>query len=206
MALHPFDGGRSLRTVTSAHDDLELAVAARHGDAAAFGELVRRHTPRLLRVAQGILGDQAGAEDAVQDGVTEAWRYVRQFRGEAAFGTWLHRIVVRSALRRLRAERRVEELVEAERRFLDPDYTLDPAEVATRASDAARLRQALGALSGVHRVAVVLHDVEGMTASEVAEITGVPLATAKGRIRRGRIALLAELASGSEAGYAEVEA
>ena len=174
-------------------DELELAVAARNGDATAFGELVRRHTPRLLRVAEVILGDRASAEDAVQEGVAQAWRGVAQFRGDAAFGTWLHRIIVRSALRRLRDERRVEKLVEAERRFMDPAYTVDPADVVTTANDSMQLRHALASLSGVYRVAVVLHDVEGMTASEVAGITGVPLGTAKGRIRRGRIALLAEL-------------
>jgi RNA polymerase sigma-70 factor (ECF subfamily) len=186
-------------------DDLDLAVAARDGDTAAFCELVRRHTPRLLGVARSILGQPASAEDAVQEGVTEAWRHVHQFRGDAAFGTWLHRIVVRSALRRLREERRVEELVEAERRFLDPAYTVDPAEVAARASDTARLRQALGSLPGVYRVAVVLHDVEGMTAGEVAEVTGVPLATAKARIRRARIALLADLATPPSTRYEEAQ-
>ncbi|MGH8974352.1 MAG: RNA polymerase sigma factor [Acidimicrobiia bacterium] len=188
-----------------AHDELELTVAARDRDAAAFGELVRRHTPRLLRVAQAILGDRAGAEDAVQDGITQAWRAVTQFRGDAAFGTWLHRIVVRCALHRLRDQQRVEQLVEAERRFLDPAYTVDPADVATRANDALELRRALASLSGVYRVAVVLHDVEGMTASEVAEITSVPLGTAKARIRRGRIALLAELARRTGIGCDEAE-
>jgi RNA polymerase sigma-70 factor (ECF subfamily) len=181
----------------SAQDDLELVLAARRGDPAAFGDLVQRHLPRLLRVAQSMLGDRTGAEDAVQDGVAQAWRGVGQFRGDAAFGTWLHRIVVRACLHHLRDRRApevIEGLAEAERRFLDPDYTVDPAEVVARASDAGKLRQALETLPDVYRVAVVLHDVEGLTGAEVAETTGVPLGTAKARIRRGRIALLAELA------------
>jgi RNA polymerase sigma-70 factor (ECF subfamily) len=172
----------------SPQDDLELVLAARRGDPAAFGELVQRHLPRLLRVAQSMLGDPTGAEDAVQDGVVQAWR---------GFGTWLHRIVVRACLHHLRDRRApevIEGLAEAERRFLDPDYTVDPAEVVARASDAGKLRQALETLPDVYRVAVVLHDVEGLTGAEVAETTGVPLGTAKARIRRGRIALLAELA------------
>ena len=94
----------------------------------AFGELVQRHLPRLLRVAQSMLGDRTGAEDAVQDGVAQAWRGVGQFRGDAAFGTWLHRIVVRACLHHLR-DRRAPEVIEglaaAERRFLDPDYTVE---------------------------------------------------------------------------------
>jgi RNA polymerase sigma-70 factor, ECF subfamily len=190
----------------SDQDDLELALAARRGDPAAFGELVQRHLPRLLRVAQSMLGDRTGAEDAVQDAVAQAWRGVGQFRGEAAFGTWLHRIVVRACLHHLRDRRTpeiIEGLAEAERRFMDPDYTVDPAEVVARASDAKRLRQALDTLSGVYRVAVVLHDVDGLTAAEVAEATCVPLGTAKARIRRGRIALLAELARSQTASEAE---
>lgn len=187
-----------------AENELDLALAARNGDADAFGELVRRHTPRLLRVAQSVLGNRDGAEDAVQDGVTQAWRGVGQFRGNAAFGTWLHRIVVRAALHRLRDQQRVEALVEAERRFMDPDYSVDPADVAIASSD--RLREALGTLAGVYRVAVVLHDVEGLTAAEVAEATGVPLGTAKARIRRGRISLLAELAGHTSAGREQAEA
>lgn len=189
-----------------AEDELDLALAARNGDGSAFGELVRRHTPRLLRVAQSILKDRDGAEDAVQEGVTQAWRGVGQFRGDATFGTWLHRIVVRAALHRMRDQQRVDALIEVERRFMDPNYTADPADVVATASDADRLREALGALTGVYRVAVVLHDVEGLTAGEVAEATGVPLATAKARIRRGRIALLAELASQPSAGCEEARA
>jgi RNA polymerase sigma-70 factor (ECF subfamily) len=180
--------------VDVADDDLELAVAARNGNEAAFSELVRRHTPRLLRVAELILGDRASAEDAVQDGVTQGWRGVAKYRGDAAFGTWMHRIVVRCALHGLRDQHRMERLVEAERRFMDPAFTVDPADVVALANDSVQLRRALANLSGVYRVAVVLHAVEGMTASEVAGMTGVPLGTAKARIRRGRIALLAELA------------
>jgi RNA polymerase sigma-70 factor (ECF subfamily) len=191
--------------VDLADDDLGLTVAARKGDTAAFSELVRRHTPRLLRVAELVLGDRASAEDAVQDGVTEGWRSVAKFRGDAAFGTWMHRIVVRCALRRLRDQHRMEKLVEAERRFMDPSYTVDPADVVALTSDSVQVLRALANLSGVYRVAVVLHDVEGMTASEVAEITGVPLGTAKGRIRRGRIALLAELTQRRAVGCNEAE-
>ncbi|MGH9022842.1 MAG: RNA polymerase sigma factor [Acidimicrobiia bacterium] len=178
--------------------DLDLASRARKGDPEAFGELVSRATPRLLRMAQSILGARASAEDAVQDGVTAAWRGIDGFRGDAAFSTWLHRIVVRACLQQLRNGRPafedVEGLEEAEHRFMDPDYTVDPAEVAARLSDAQELRRALDGLPAVYRVAVVLHDADGLTALEVAEVTGVPLGTAKARIRRGRIALLAELA------------
>lgn len=182
-------------------DDPALVSAARQGDPRAFGELVSRSMPRLLRLAHSILGER-GAEDAVQDAVADAWRSVHAFRGEAAFGTWLYRIVIRACMRQARPEREpepsqeVDELVEAERRFMDPAYTVDPAEVVARLSDAQELHRALDALPAVYRVAVVLHDADGLTALEVADATGAPLGTAKARIRRGRIALLARLAQG----------
>ena len=78
--------------------------------------------------------------------------------------------------------------------------------MVARASDAGTLRQALETLPGVYRVAVVLHDVDGLTGAEVAETTGVPLGTAKARIRRGRIALLAELARRQTASETEQRA
>lgn len=176
-------------------DERELVAEARAGDGEAFGQLVRRHAPRLLRVADSILGDRSCAEDAVQDGVLQAWRALPGFRGDAAFGTWLYRIVVRCAVRRLGERATAESLdaIGAEARFADPDYTVDPAEVIARASHASQIRQALWSLPVVYRVAVVLHDVDGLTTADVARLTGVPLGTAKARLRRGRIALLAEL-------------
>lgn len=187
-------------------DERELVAAARAGGPDAFGELAQRQAPRLLRVAYSILGDRSNAEDAVQDGMLQAWRAVPGFRGDSDFGTWLYRIVVRCAIRRLGDPQVPESLdtLDAERRFADPDYTVDPAEVVARASQTREMRRALGTLPPMYRVAVVLHDVDGLTTADVAKLTGVPLGTAKARLRRGRIALLAELARSEDASVKRV--
>lgn len=85
------------------------------------------------------------------------------------------------------------EPVDLLRRWQDPDYTVDPALVAARRSRAEMLRAVLDQLPETYRIALILHDAQGLSASELAEATGVPLGTAKSHIRRGRMALVALL-------------
>lgn len=179
-----------------ADDDLDLVVAARRGDRAAFGDLVRRHGPRLLGLARQMLGP-AGAEDAVQEAMIDAYRAIGGFAGDAAIGTWLYRITLNRCLAERRKRRPIvtdAEPLELLRRWEDPDYAVDPAVVAVRRSQAATLQSLLDRLPERYRTAVVLHDGQGLSASEVAEAMGVPLGTAKSHIRRSRMALFSLLA------------
>jgi RNA polymerase sigma-70 factor, ECF subfamily len=176
-------------------DDLDLLVAARRGDRAAFGELVRRHGPRLLALARQVVGP-AGAEDAVQEAMIDAYRGLPGFAGNAAVGTWLYRITLNRCLAERRKRR--PEVVDVEpldllRRWEDPDYSVDPAVVAVRRSQAETLYALLDELPENWRTALVLHDGQGLSASEVAEAMDIPLGTAKSHIRRSRMALFALL-------------
>ncbi|HEX3425735.1 MAG TPA: sigma-70 family RNA polymerase sigma factor [Acidimicrobiales bacterium] len=169
--------------------------AAKAGDSASFGELVRRSAPRLLSVAGQLVG-QAAAEDVVQEAMLNAWRGLPSFAGRAAFGTWLHRITVNAALQQRR--RHLPLVVDAEPlalldRWADPEYRVDPEVVAVRRSQSEILRSILDQLPEGYRLALVLHDGEGWSAAEVAEATGIPLGTAKSNIRRGRMALVSLL-------------
>ncbi|HEX5273260.1 MAG TPA: sigma-70 family RNA polymerase sigma factor, partial [Gemmataceae bacterium] len=76
-----------------------LVERLRRGDGAAFEELLRAHTGRLLAVARRLLGNEEDARDAVQDAFLSAYRSIDRFDGQAALGTWLHR--ARQALRTL---------------------------------------------------------------------------------------------------------
>lgn len=171
--------------------DLDLVVAARSGDTASFGELVRRHGPRLLGLARQVVGPNL-AEDVVQEAMIDAYRGLGGFSGNSAVGTWLYRI----ALNRCLAERRRRrpQIVDAEplgllRRWEDPDYTVDPAVVAARRSQAETLNAVLDELPEAYRTALILHDGQGLSSREVAEAMGIPLGTAKSHIRRSRMAL-----------------
>lgn len=175
----------------------ELVDQARRGNEAAFAALIRDHAPRLLRLAHGILGDQGAAEDAVQEALLSAWRGMSGFRDEAALATWLNTITVRTCRREVDHRRTRDSWTTAqqsEHDWEDPDYSVDPVSVLARSAHRVELLSALGRLPGPYRIAVLLHDVEGLSAAKVAAVMRSPLGTAKTRIRRGRAALVSALA------------
>jgi len=115
--------------------------------------------------------------------------------------TWLHRILHNLAVDRLRRDREdatedVEREVEA--RWRDDSYTVDAATVVERAETREELEDALVRLPVIYRTAVVLHDAEGMTVTQIAEVQGVGLPAAKQRLRRGRMMLVDALSQGLE--------
>lgn len=182
-------------------DDAELLRRHVAGDAAAFGEIVRRHQDRLWAVALRTLGNPDDAADALQDALINAFRRAGSFRAESAVTTWLHRIVVNSCLDRIR---------HAAARPADPvafDADVTPGVAATVAgSDPAErtalrldLESALAALPAQQRVPLVLVDVEGYPVAEVAELLGVPVGTVKSRCARARARLVPLLAPGRRA-------
>lgn len=160
-----------------------------------------REVPGLLRYARSLTRDPAEAEDLVQDTLTRALQRAAGFRGDSSLTTWLHRILHNIAVDASRRHREVpvEDLAdEVERRWQQDSYTVDATEVAVRAETRADLLEALTHLPVGYRTAVVLHDAEGMTMREVAEVQGVGLPAAKQRLRRGRMMLVSELARGHE--------
>ena len=152
---------------------------------------MRRHGPRLLALARQVVGPDA-AEDVIQEAMVDAYRGLAGFAGHAAVGTWLYRIALN---RCLQERRRAKPLtVDAEpqellSRWEDSDYSVDPALVAARRSQAETLQSVLAQLPEGYRNALLLHDGQGLTAAELAEATGIPLGTAKSNIRRSRLAL-----------------
>lgn len=189
-------------------DDSALVFAARAGDEDAYALLVNAHAPRLLGLARRLLTSEEDAEDAVQEAFLRAYRALGSFRGDAAFGTWLYRIALntcRDAARvhtRLADERRVRE---SESRILDAAYTVDAAQVIVAAEQRELLETALAALPLMYREAVLLHDSEGFTMTEVAAMTGVPVSTAKSRLRRGRLLVVDILAGRPQPGQRKEE-
>jgi len=106
----------TLATPDAISDDAALAQLVAGGDHAAFAALMRRHNGKLFRIARATLGDDAEAEDALQDAYLDAYRHMHEFRGGAALGTWLTRIVINRALMRLRSRRRRSVIVLIDRR------------------------------------------------------------------------------------------
>ncbi|MBA2528421.1 MAG: RNA polymerase sigma factor [Euzebyales bacterium] len=171
--------------------DSELIVRARdRGDSAALEELLRRHRDTAYRVALRICLDPSEAEDIAQEGLVRAWRSLGRFRGEAAFTTWLYRIVTNVALKR--AARRREYAVAEPPEPPGPD--LDPASRVEQRERLAVAGAALAQLSAEQRACWVLREVEGLTYDELAAVLGVTVPAVKGRLFRARTELTAALA------------
>ena len=171
--------------------DADLVEAARRGDQAAFAALVRRHERRVYALAYRMLGREEDARDATQDAFLTALRKLDQFRGDAAFTTWMHRVAVNACYDLLRKRKRQPMLRLAGEDDRDPTQdegpsTPDPADAVVGGIDAAR---ALARVPEEFRIVLVLADVRDLPYEEIARILDVPVGTVKSRVHRGRIAL-----------------
>ncbi|MGE5227691.1 MAG: RNA polymerase sigma factor [Planctomycetaceae bacterium] len=158
------------------------------GDRTAFEALVRRHEGRVYAVCLRILGDADEAADAAQDTFLTVLRKLDQFRGDAAFTTWLHRVAVNACYDALRAKRRRPMLHLASDESLPEPGPPHP----DHGDEVAATRDAAAALAMVpeeFRVALVLADIEDLPYAEIARVLDVPVGTVKSRVHRGRIAL-----------------
>jgi RNA polymerase sigma-70 factor (ECF subfamily) len=176
--------------VTEPERDEQLVRRFLGGDTAAFTTLVRRHEARIYHLCLRILADPEDAADAAQDAFLMALRKLDQFRGEAAFTTWLHRVAVNACYDVLRKRKRTPLL-----RSVANDETgdLEPGppspDHADRVAGSADVATALAEVPEEFRVALVLADVQDLPYDEIAGILDVPLGTVKSRVHRGRIAL-----------------
>lgn len=167
--------------------------------ASAVADALTDELPGLLRYARTLVRDPDRAEDLVQDTVVRALERAESFRGESSLRTWLHRILHNLAVDGGR--RRHEDPVDVsddvvgrvELLWQDDGYTVDAELAVERAELRELLQDALLRVPLVYRSTVVLHDVEGLTMTEVAEIQQVGLPAAKQRLRRGRMMLVSEL-------------
>lgn len=156
------------------------------------------HGDDLYRFAHYLTHDHGLAEDLVQDTLLRAWEKRGTFRGESSLRTWLHRILHNLAIDRTRRDSREVAVDDVEERWHDDAYTVDADAVIERARLREELQDALVRVPEVMRTTVVLHDVEGWTVREIAELLDISLPAAKQRLRRGRMALVTALATGAE--------
>lgn len=182
-------------------DETELVERLRAGDEEAFAEMMRAHGGRLLSTARRLMGNDADAQDAFQDGMISAFRSIDRFEGQSRLATWLHRIVVNAALMRLRsARRRREESVED----LLPSYTAGghlreyperwdaPADALLQREEVREaVRDAIEKLPDKYRIPLLLRDIEELSTDEVARTLEITPNAVKIRIHRARLALRA---------------
>jgi len=171
-------------------DERQLIARVLAGDAAAERALYEAHVDRIYRLAYRLAGDDDLAREFTQDTFIRAFQRLADFRGQAAFSTWLHTIAVSVSLNGLRKSKRIRlrevDLEEAgttgvTKRHAEPDLKM-------------RLKLAIDALSEGYRTVFVMHDIEGYTHEEIGVALGVETGTSKANLSRARAKLRVALA------------
>ena len=156
-----------------------LVRGAQSGDRVAFEALYRQHVGRVYAICLRLTGDRVRAEELTQDVFVRTWERIKSFRGDAAFGTWLHRLAVNEVLMALRAERR------RDRRILGGGFP-EAAAGGPAPGASIDLERAIAALPPGAREVFVLHDVEGFRHAEIAKRVGIAPGTSKAQLFRAR--------------------
>lgn len=179
--------------------DAILLARLRTGDPAAYEDLVRTHSPRMLAVTRRILNSEDDAKDAVQDAFVSAFRGLPSFEGGSLLSTWLHRIAVNAALMKLRTRRRkpersIETLLPS---YLEDghhaedfqEWNLPVDKAMMRAETRAVVRKCIGELPDNYRTVLILRDIEELDTEETAARLGMTPNAVKIRLHRARQAL-----------------
>jgi RNA polymerase sigma-70 factor (ECF subfamily) len=172
----------------------ELIARVLAGDRVAARELYDAHAPRVYQLAYRITGDADLARESTQDVFMRAFGQLGRFRGASALGTWLHRITVTVSADAMRKVKRIRE------RETDYDEQSLIGEIAPEEDPVLRdrLHRAIDALPESYRLTVIMHDIEGYTHLEIAEILGVAEGTCKSRLSLARAQLRSALSDLAE--------
>jgi RNA polymerase sigma-70 factor (ECF subfamily) len=191
-------GECAVRSSTTAAFDAEvgLAAEARAGNLDAFEELIRRNSQPVYRALVSILGSQDDAQDAMQDVLLSAFRYISRFQGRSKFSTWLVSIARNTAFQRLRERRNDESLDEG---ILDEDHDYRPRQVRAWQDNPEQqyaqsevkelVEKGIMGLPRKYRVVVMMRDIEQLSTDEVARQLGLTVPAVKVRLLRGRVML-----------------
>ena len=190
-------------SAAQAISDPELVARAKAGDSSAFEELVHRHEQKIKRVALSLCrGHAEDAEETVQNALLNAYRYLRGFRGESQFSSWLTRIVINACRMYQRRQRSLPRGLNLDEQFGEAenipvelvDGSDDPEEQYTREEFQAVLQRCLAEMKELYRIPFVLAQFEGLSNEEMASRLGVSVTTAKTRLLRARRRLQRDLA------------
>jgi len=187
------------RAPGSSSDD-ELLAAARRGDPSALETLLVRYQPHLYRFGLRMCGNAEDAGDVAQESLISMARSVRDFRGDSSVSSWLYTIARRFCIKKRRrskfAPARDESLdtpgTGAGKHLADPRP--NPEQAAANQELATALADAIDALEPAQREVLVLRDIEGLSAPEVAKVLGLRVDAVKSRLHRARVAIREKLA------------
>ena len=164
-------------------DEAQLIARAAGGDADAFRQLYEAHREKVARLAYRVLGGHRDLEDVVQEVFVQVYKSLPDFRGQSKFGTWLHRVTVNVVLMHRRAARSRPTFSEAapEDRVASTNSPL-PDEDTERRERIRAFGRLLDRLADKKRIVFVLHELEGLAPSEIAQVVGAPVLTVRTRL------------------------
>jgi RNA polymerase sigma-70 factor (ECF subfamily) len=177
-------------------DEDRLIARAATGDTTAFRQLYERHRSDVARLVYRMLGPRSDMDDVIQEVFVQVYKSLKDFRGQSKFSTWLHRVTVNVVLMYRRAAR--SRPVFAEEPVTDASMQsgeIAPDEDAERRERVRAFGRLLGRLADKKRIVFVLHELEGISPSEIARIVGAPVLTVRTRLfyaRREIEAMLSE--------------
>ena len=178
--------------------EANLMARIKKHDESAFQELFSRFQSKIFRTALAILKEEQSAEDALQETFINVYRAAHKFRGDSKVGTWINRIAVNVCLEILRKNKKHKKRTEediSENHKLTDFKAGTPFDQARKSEVRVRVWRALKGLGSKHRDVVQLHDLEGYTIREIAQILNVAEGTVKSRLFYGREALKRRLAA-----------
>ena len=163
---------------SEADDERDLVDAARNGDSRAFDLLVERHQRAIFRLCYRLAQNAEDAADLTQEALLRAFRSIRSFRGESAFGTWLYRIALNTCRSFRSARRPVHEELTEYSAVSAPDGTLR----LEQDERARTVRDAVARLPEKQKATLVLKIYHEMTHEQIAEVLGTSVGTAKANL------------------------
>src|SRR5215216_4308248 len=175
----------AVATVNDAGEVDDVVRRAQAGDVDAFEALYRANSVAVYALCRRMIGDEGEARELVQDIFVRAWEKLTLFRGQSSLATWLHRLGVNVVLEHLRSTKR-----DASRLIEGDDTTFGSRSADGQIDDRIDLDAALVHLPTGARTVFVLHDVEGYSHEEIAQMTGIAPGTARAQLWRARRALM----------------
>lgn len=182
-------------------DEMALVKRARYGDLSAYDELVRRYQERIYATVYHMTANHEDANDLAQDAFIKAYQALKSFKGGSSFYTWVYRIAVNKTINFLKQRKN-----KAQMSLDDLDFNAehDPDLIALISDKTPRreigltelqekLNEAMQKLSEPHRLVVTLHDVQGLSHEEIAEIMDCNIGTVRSRLFYARQQLQALL-------------
>ena len=182
-------------------DEMELVRRARRGHLSAYDELVRRYQERIYATIYHMTANHEDASDLAQEAFIKAFHALRSFKGGSTFYTWVYRIAVNKTINFLKQRKNKAQMslndmdLNAEH---DPDLVAlisdkTPRREVGLAELSEKLNDAMQKLSEPHRMVVALHDVQGLSHEEIAQIMGCNIGTVRSRLFYARQQLQAYL-------------